>query len=90
MQIDPPTTPKGRPQRVTVLGATGSIGSSTLDVVARHPERYEIFALSARQRLDELADSLKLRPEYPDVMHEVARARALDQFALAHDAQLSF
>ncbi len=42
-------------QRLTVLGATGSIGSSTLDVVARHPDRYEIFALSARQRLDELA-----------------------------------
>ena len=42
------------------------------------------------QRLDELADSLQLRPEYPDMMQEVARARTLDQFALAHDAQLSF
>ncbi|MDO8274961.1 MAG: cell division protein ZipA C-terminal FtsZ-binding domain-containing protein, partial [Serpentinimonas sp.] len=41
-------------------------------------------------RLDELADSLQLRPEYPDMMQEVARARTLDQFALAHDAQLSF
>ncbi|MCM2972316.1 1-deoxy-D-xylulose-5-phosphate reductoisomerase [Larsenimonas suaedae] len=34
-------------QRVTVLGATGSIGTSTLDVIARHPERYDVFALSA-------------------------------------------
>lgn len=42
-------------QRLTVLGATGSIGSSTLDVVARHPDRYAVFALTARQRLDELA-----------------------------------
>jgi len=42
------------------------------------------------QRLDALADSLQLRPEYPDMMQEVARARTLDQFALAHDAQLSF
>lgn len=36
-----------RPQRVTVLGATGSIGTSTLDVIARHPERYQVFALTA-------------------------------------------
>ena len=34
-------------QRLTVLGSTGSIGTSTLDVVARHPERFEVFALSA-------------------------------------------
>ena len=42
------------------------------------------------QCLDALADTLQLRPEYPDMMQEVARARTLDQFALAHDAQLSF
>ncbi|NYS60620.1 1-deoxy-D-xylulose-5-phosphate reductoisomerase [Vreelandella salicampi] len=35
------------PQRVTVLGATGSIGTSTLDVIARHPERYQVYALTA-------------------------------------------
>ena len=34
-------------QRVTVLGSTGSVGVSTLDVIARHPERFEVFALSA-------------------------------------------
>ena len=34
-------------QRVTLLGSTGSIGKSTLDVIARHPERFEVFALSA-------------------------------------------
>jgi 1-deoxy-D-xylulose-5-phosphate reductoisomerase len=44
------------PQRLTVLGATGSIGESTLDVVARHPERYEVFALTANQRIDALAE----------------------------------
>jgi 1-deoxy-D-xylulose-5-phosphate reductoisomerase len=42
-------------QRITVLGATGSIGVSTLDVVARHPERYSVYALSAHSRVDELA-----------------------------------
>ena len=42
------------PQQVTVLGATGSIGLSTLDVIARHPERYQVFALSGFSRLAEL------------------------------------
>ena len=32
--------------QVTVLGSTGSIGMNTLDVIARHPNRYEVFALS--------------------------------------------
>jgi 1-deoxy-D-xylulose-5-phosphate reductoisomerase len=44
-----------RRQRVCVLGATGSIGVNTLDVLARHPDRYEVFALSAMSRVDELA-----------------------------------
>lgn len=44
-----------KPRLLTVLGATGSIGLSTLDVVARHPGLYQIFALSAHRRVDELA-----------------------------------
>ena len=46
------------PLRLSVLGATGSIGASTLDLVARHPERFEVVALTAQcnaQRLAELA-----------------------------------
>jgi 1-deoxy-D-xylulose-5-phosphate reductoisomerase len=42
-------------QNVTILGATGSIGVSTLDVIARHPDRYRVYALSAYSRIDELA-----------------------------------
>ncbi len=41
-------------QRVTVLGSTGSVGKNTLDLVARHPERFEIFALSAQSNVDEM------------------------------------
>ncbi|MFN4265896.1 MAG: 1-deoxy-D-xylulose-5-phosphate reductoisomerase [Aquabacterium sp.] len=41
-------------QRVCVLGATGSIGSNTLDVLARHPERYEVWALTGASRVPEL------------------------------------
>ncbi|MET3916630.1 1-deoxy-D-xylulose-5-phosphate reductoisomerase [Variovorax sp. OAS795] len=44
-------TPK---QRITVLGSTGSVGVSTLDVISRHPERFEVFALSAATKVDEL------------------------------------
>ncbi|MBZ0330186.1 1-deoxy-D-xylulose-5-phosphate reductoisomerase [Halomonas sp. ANAO-440] len=39
---------------ITVLGATGSIGTSTLDVVARHPERYEVYALTAHRSREAL------------------------------------
>jgi 1-deoxy-D-xylulose-5-phosphate reductoisomerase len=42
-------------QRITILGATGSIGVSTLDVLARHPEQYQVYALSAHGRVEELA-----------------------------------
>jgi 1-deoxy-D-xylulose-5-phosphate reductoisomerase len=44
-----------RPQRVVVLGSTGSVGTSTLDVIARHPGRFEVVALSAFRRVDALA-----------------------------------
>ncbi len=39
-------------QRLTILGSTGSIGTSTLDVVARHPGRFEVFALTASRQVD--------------------------------------
>ncbi len=45
----------GRRQRLAILGSTGSIGVSTLDVVSRHPEKIEIVGLSAWRRMDELA-----------------------------------
>ncbi|RZL92640.1 MAG: 1-deoxy-D-xylulose-5-phosphate reductoisomerase [Variovorax sp.] len=54
-----------RRQRVTVLGSTGSVGVSTLDVIARHPARYEVFALSAATRVDELlAQCAMFRPRF--------------------------
>ena len=42
-------------QHITILGATGSIGVSTLDVLARHPDQYNVYALSAHSRVEELA-----------------------------------
>jgi 1-deoxy-D-xylulose-5-phosphate reductoisomerase len=65
------------PQLVTVLGATGSIGLSTLDVVARHPERYSVFALSGFSRLAELgALCQQHRPRYA-VVPDVGSAQTL-------------
>jgi 1-deoxy-D-xylulose-5-phosphate reductoisomerase len=50
-------------QRITILGATGSIGVSTLDVIARHPDRYSVYALTAHSRVEELAaQCIEFRP----------------------------
>ncbi len=43
-------------RHITILGATGSIGLSTIDVILRHPDRFRVYALSARSRMRELAD----------------------------------
>ncbi|MBC8648039.1 1-deoxy-D-xylulose-5-phosphate reductoisomerase [Pseudomonas sp. MTM4] len=54
-----------RPLQVTVLGATGSIGLSTLDVISRHPERYRAFALTAFSRVAELRELCRIHlPRY--------------------------
>ena len=59
-------------QNLAILGATGSIGLNTLDVAARHPQRYRIFALSANERIDELAElCLRHRPRYAVVAQPV-------------------
>lgn len=50
-----PQLSKQKQQSITLLGATGSIGMSTLDVLARHPERYRIYALTAHRQIDALA-----------------------------------
>jgi 1-deoxy-D-xylulose-5-phosphate reductoisomerase len=55
-------------RRLCILGATGSVGANTLDVVARHPERYEVFALTAQSRIDALAaQCAHWRPRYAAV-----------------------
>ena len=64
-------------QRITVLGSTGSVGVSTLDVIARHPERFEVFALSASTKVDELlAQCQRFAPKFA-VMASAPHARLL-------------
>jgi len=76
-----------RPLRLILLGATGSIGRQTLDLVARHPDRLQVAAVGCRSRLDELAAALaqlaRLQPDAPpplvavtdDAAHAAARGR---------------
>src|SRR3989344_5271937 len=52
--------------RVSVLGATGSIGTNTLDVISRHPERFEVFALTGATRLREAVRECGLPTEVLD------------------------
>ncbi|WP_295541476.1 1-deoxy-D-xylulose-5-phosphate reductoisomerase [uncultured Thiohalocapsa sp.] len=62
---------------ITILGSTGSIGVSTLDVVARHPERFRVVALTAHRNAERLAEQCRrFNPDYA-VMVDPAGADAL-------------
>lgn len=85
-------------QSLTILGATGSIGRSTLDVVARHPDRYRVFALAAQRRADDLYEQcLRFAPRYAaladvDAAHGLAAriaAAGLGTEVLAGDEALA-
>jgi 1-deoxy-D-xylulose-5-phosphate reductoisomerase len=72
-------------KRITVLGSTGSVGVSTLDVIARHPEHFEVFALSAATRVDELlAQCARFKPRFA-VMASAAHAAQLADKLRAND-----
>ena len=71
-------------QQITVLGSTGSIGTSTLDVVARHPDRFEVFALSAATQVDlMLAQCAQFRPRFA-VMASAPHAALLAEKLVAN------
>ena len=71
-------------QILTVLGATGSIGCSTLDVVARHPEKFSVFALTGHTQVEVLAEQcVQFQPKFAVVLDEnvatTLRARLHEQ-----------
>ena len=73
-----------RPQQITVLGATGSIGLSTLDVIARHPQRYQVFALSGFSRIAELlALCVRHAPRFAVVPQAAAASSLQDDLRAA-------
>lgn len=66
-------------RRLTILGSTGSIGASTLDVVARHPDRFRVFALAAHRQWQRLLEQCRrFRPEVA-VLVDADAARLLGQ-----------
>jgi len=84
-------------QNLTILGSTGSIGTSTLDVVARHPDKFRIVALTANSQVDLLfRQCVQFRPRYAAMLDEDAapqlrqrvREAGLDIEILSGDAAL--
>ncbi len=68
-----------RKTRVAVLGSTGSIGVNTLDVIERHPDRFEVFALTASTRVDAmLAQCVRHKPQFA-VMASAAHGQQLKE-----------
>ncbi len=68
-----------RKQRITVLGSTGSVGVNTLDVIAMHPDKFEVFALSAATQTELLlAQCVKFQPRFA-VMADDVQAEVLSQ-----------
>lgn len=86
-----------RVRNVTILGSTGSIGVNTLDVIAQHPDRFRVFALTAFSRVEELAlQCEKFRPRFAaladasraDVLRKRLKAAACDTEVLAGESAL--
>ena len=65
--------------QVTVLGATGSIGTSTLDVIMRHPKLYQVFALSAATQVDKMLALCRTHQPRYAVMASESHAQTLRQ-----------
>ena len=74
-------------KNITILGSTGSIGVNTLDVIARHPDRFRVFALSAASRMEELAIQCRqFRPRFaavPDPQNAAILATRLAALSVA-------
>ncbi len=63
-------------RKITILGSTGSIGDSTLDVIARHPERFEAFALTANNNVEKmLAQCQRFQPRFAVLLNPESAAQ---------------
>lgn len=69
-----------KPQLITVLGSTGSIGTNTLDVMARHPQRFQVFALSGATQVDlMLRQCAQFKPRFAVMVHAQAAQQLKDK-----------
>lgn len=70
-------------QNITVLGATGSIGVNTLDVLARHPERFSVYALTGYSQLERLAEQCRQhQPRFAAILDEQQAPRLREMLAV--------
>jgi 1-deoxy-D-xylulose-5-phosphate reductoisomerase len=68
------------PQRITVLGSTGSIGTNTLDVIERHPDQFEVFALTGASQVDlMLVQCAQFKPKFAVMTHSHAAQQLQDR-----------
>ncbi len=75
-------------RRLSILGATGSIGRSTLDLVARHPERFDVVALTAHRSVDALADAVLATGARLAAVADASRVDALAARLAGHDVEI--
>ena len=78
-------------KRIAILGSTGSIGTQTLDVVREHPDRFEVYAISAHQSVDKLVEqACAFRPEVVCIADESRYTELKDKLhdALGADAEM--
>jgi len=82
------TSDNYQPQRITILGSTGSIGVNTLDVIARHPDQFEVFALTGATQVDlMLQQCLQFKPSMVVMAHPDA-ANQLQEKLDAHGLEI--
>jgi len=75
------------PRQVVILGSTGSIGCSTLDVIAQHPERFSVLALTAGRQVGKLLQQcLLFKPRYAALMHQTDADWLREQLKLSGSA----
>lgn len=86
-------------QNITILGATGSIGQSTLDIVARHPDKFSVFALTAYSQVEKLSDlCVQFLPQYAVIngeenaekLNKLLKSKGCDTQVLCKEDALSF
>ena len=84
-------------QGITILGSTGSIGQSTLDVIGRHPDRFRVVALSGYRQVEQMfAQCRQYQPDYAVMVHqqaanqlaEMIRAAGMETAVLAGEEAL--
>lgn len=76
-------------QRIAILGSTGSVGTSTLDVIARHPDKFEVFALTASTQIElMLAQIVQFKPKFA-VMASIDHGRELERLVKLNSLTVS-